>query len=81
VANPGYGPGVVDCALGARGLRRRVAMRVPHFLLARTIVARSDLVLTLPRRLLKMADTSRLRIMKPPLRIPDFGVQLAWHQR
>jgi DNA-binding transcriptional LysR family regulator len=28
-----------------------------------------------------MADTSRLRIMKPPLRIPDFGVQLAWHQR
>ena len=82
VANPGYGPGVVDCVLGERGLRRRVAMRVPHFLVAPTIVARTDLVLTLPRRLLAMtAQKSGLRVIKPPLEIPNFAVQLAWHQR
>jgi DNA-binding transcriptional LysR family regulator len=82
VANPGYGPGVVDCVLGERGLRRSVAMRVPHFLVAPTVVARTDLVLTLPRRLLAMmARSSGLRVIKPPLEIPNFAVQLAWHQR
>jgi DNA-binding transcriptional LysR family regulator len=81
VASPGYGPGVVDCELGKRGLRRRVAMRVPHFLVAPAIVARTDLVLTLPRRLLMLAPTSQLFVTKPPLRIPGFGVQLAWHRR
>jgi len=82
VANPGYGPGVVDGVLGERGLRRRVAMRVPHFLVAPAIVARTDLVLTLPRRLLSVAvRTSQLHVMRPPLKIPEFSVQLAWHQR
>lgn len=82
VANPGYGPGVVDHALGARGLQRKVAMRVPHFLVAPAIVARTDLVVTLPRRLLgAIADSSKLYVAKPPLHIPSFGVQLLWHQR
>ena len=82
VANPGYGPGAVDGVLGERGLSRRVTMRVPHFLVAPAIVAQTDLVLTLPRRLLlAMANTSKLRITKPPLKIPAFSVQLVWHQR
>lgn len=82
VANPGYGPGVVDAVLRERGLTRRVAMRVPHFLVAPAIVARTDLILTLPRRLLLMtACSDQLEVVKPPLRIPGFSVQLAWHQR
>jgi DNA-binding transcriptional LysR family regulator len=31
--------------------------------------------------MLQLAGTSKLRIVKPPLPIPDFGVQLVWHQR
>ena len=81
MANPGYGPGVVDCALQARGLQRRVALRVPHFLVAPAIVARTDLVLTVPRRVLEMVDTSRLRIAEPPLPLEAFGVHLVWHRR
>jgi DNA-binding transcriptional LysR family regulator len=81
VANPGYGPGAVDAALGARGLRRRVAMRVPHFLVAPAIVAQTDLVLTSPRRLLEMAKSPGVRVVPPPLSITGFAVQLAWHQR
>lgn len=81
VANPGYGLGVVDHALDTRGLQRRVAMRIPHFLVAPAIVAQTDLVLTLPRRLLLMAaDSSQLHVTKPPLPIPSFAVQLVWHQ-
>lgn len=81
VANPGYGPGVVDCALQARGLQRRVALRVPHFLVAPAIVARTDLVLTVPRRVLEIVDTSLLRIAEPPLALEAFGVHLVWHRR
>jgi len=81
VASPGYGPGVVDLALEARGMQRRVAMRVPHFLVAPAIVARTDLVLTLPRRVLAAADASALRVSRPPLPLEDFPVQLIWHQR
>ncbi|HMI93987.1 MAG TPA: LysR family transcriptional regulator [Polyangiales bacterium] len=81
VANPGYGPGVVDCALEARGLHRRVALRVPHFLVAPAIVARTDLVLTVPRRVLEVVDTSELRISKPPLPLEPFAVHLVWHRR
>jgi DNA-binding transcriptional LysR family regulator len=81
VANPGYGPGVVDCALRARGLTRRVAMRVPHFLVGPAVIEKADLVLTLPGRVLELTKTSRLRIVRPPLTIPEFGVQLVWHKR
>ncbi|NVB80394.1 MAG: LysR family transcriptional regulator [Kofleriaceae bacterium] len=81
IASPGYGPGVVDFALEARGLARRVAMRVPHFLVAPAIVARTDLVLTLPRRVLAVATDRRLRVTKPPIPLSDFAVQLVWHRR
>ena len=40
---------VVDSALQAQGLSRRVAVTSPHFLLAAHLVAQSDLVLALPR--------------------------------
>jgi len=81
IASPGYGPGVVDVALDARGLARRVAMRVPHFLVAPAIVARTDLVLTLPRRVLAVAGERRLRVSKPPLPLSEFAVQVVWHRR
>jgi DNA-binding transcriptional LysR family regulator len=81
IASPGYGPGVVDLALEARGHARRVAMRVPHFLVAPAIVARTDLVLTLPRRVLAVASDRRLRVSKPPIPLSDFAVQVVWHRR
>jgi len=81
VASPGYGPGVVDFALQAQGMQRRIALRVPHFLVAPAIVARTDLVLTVPRRVLEAVDTSGLRIAKPPLPLESFGVHLVWHRR
>jgi len=81
VANPGYGPGVVDFALAARGLSRRVAVKVPHFLVAPAIVARTDYVLTLPRRVARAAASANLRLLEPPLELEGFPVELIWHQR
>lgn len=78
VANPGYGPGVVDIALAERGLRRHVAARVPHFMVAPAIAARSGLVLTLPTRIAKALRGDALRLRRPPLPLQGFEVQMLW---
>lgn len=39
----------IDTALEALGLRRRIALRLPHFVVAALVVAESDLVVTQPR--------------------------------
>jgi DNA-binding transcriptional LysR family regulator len=82
ITSPDYGPGVVDLALAARGLRRRVVARVPHFLVAPALVAKSDLILTLPERVARMASRMHgLRLLAPPLELTPFEVQMVWHAR
>jgi DNA-binding transcriptional LysR family regulator len=82
VSAPGEGPGVADLALAEHGLGRRVAVRVPHFLLALRLVEGTDLLLTLPRRLAEGAAAERgLVLLKPPLALPRFTVEALVHPR
>lgn len=72
----------VDDALAAKGLRRRVAVMVPHFLVAPWLVAESDMVITLPRRTaLRFCELLPLKWVEPPLKLPGFDVHQAWHER
>jgi DNA-binding transcriptional LysR family regulator len=79
---PRGGTGVVDRALQARGLSRRVAVRLPHFLLAPFLVATSDLVLTVGESVAS-AFTQRLplRIVPPPIELPAVTYWQIWHER
>lgn len=78
----GRGGGAVDDALAELGLARHVALRLPHFLAAPLVVARTDMVLTLPRGLaLRMARLAPLAVLLPPLQLPEFDIGLAWHER
>jgi DNA-binding transcriptional LysR family regulator len=80
VSAPDYGLGVVDHALAAKGLHRRVAARVPYFLVAPALVARTDLVLTLPARLAQQAAAAHeLRILPTPIELAPFAVRMIWH--
>jgi DNA-binding transcriptional LysR family regulator len=82
VAPRGTGLGPVDEALAARGKTRRIALRVPHFLSALAIVARSDLVLTAPSPLAALSPPElALAVFPPPLALPDHSVNLLWHER
>jgi DNA-binding transcriptional LysR family regulator len=82
IAPRGDPGGTVDAALAARGLRRRVAVRTHTFQSAPLIVARSDLVLTAPRRVLEpVAKLFDLRLLQPPIELPPFAVYQAWHPR
>jgi DNA-binding transcriptional LysR family regulator len=82
VSPQGSGPGIVDRMLEQRGLRRRVALRIPHFYSALAILANCDLVLTAPTGLALLAARDRRIIsFEPPLRLPNHNGQLLWHER
>lgn len=75
-------PGLVDLALEALGQRRRVAVRLPYFLLAPVIVARSDLVLTVPHHLAAhLSKLHGLEVLAPPLDLPTTEIVATWHVR
>lgn len=75
-------PGAVDKALARLGLERRIAVRVPNFLAAPLIVAETDLVITLPRRLAQwLAGRADVAVLEPPLDLGTFSIMLLWHER
>jgi DNA-binding transcriptional LysR family regulator len=85
VSPRGAGPGIVDQMLAQRGLTRRVALRVPHFYAALSIVSECDLILTAPSTLGLLVPLpgkpSRVVVLPPPLRLPSHSVHLVWHER
>jgi DNA-binding transcriptional LysR family regulator len=82
VAPGGRPGGALDDALAARGLTRRVALRVTGFLGAAQLVSESDLVCTLPARLAAQgAARFPLVVVRPPLPLAGFRMSQAWHER
>lgn len=82
VSPRGDGPGFVDELLEKQGLRRRIALRIPHFFSALAIVEKSDLILTAPTSLaLLLSARSKVVALPAPLRLPTHAIQLLWHER
>ncbi|MEZ2131317.1 MULTISPECIES: LysR family transcriptional regulator [unclassified Sinorhizobium] len=82
VSTRGDSHGYVDFVLAERGLKRKVAVTVGHFLMAPLLVDSSDLLATEPRRLfMPLANRLPLRLCPPPIEIPPFRVVQAWHSR
>lgn len=74
--------GIVDRSLDALGLTRRVVCAVPLFFPALATVAESDLVATLPRRLVaRTAARFDLEARDPPFDIRPFPVSAVRHRR
>jgi DNA-binding transcriptional LysR family regulator len=69
-----------DEALAAIGRKRRVRLSVPHFLMVPEMIARSNMIGTLPERLAR-GYAGKLRIVEPPLKIDGFTVAALWHER
>lgn len=74
--------GIVDKALAAAGYERRIAVAVPYFLAALSIVAHGDLVATVPRRLAHShVKGFGLSLARPPLPVRAFPVRMSWNRR
>jgi DNA-binding transcriptional LysR family regulator len=75
----GDGRGVLDEDLAHLGRERRIALRLPHFYAAMAVVARSDLVVTLPRSMaLRFKESFGLVALDPPLARPPFTITAIW---
>jgi len=68
--------GFVDNMLAKQGRSRRIALTVPGFMLALAVLAETDLVCALPRRLVAMHGT-RFGVLglEPPLPLPNFRLE------
>jgi len=82
IAPRGRPGGAVDDLLAEHGLSRRIALALPHFLVAPFVIANTDLVLTVPERVARtFAAFLPLRIVDPPAAFPGFTMSLMWHER
>ncbi len=72
----------IEQTLASLGLRRCVAMVLPHWSAAAELLPGTDLILTVASRAVGPMQRHRaLRKFAPPLELPPLALQLAWHAR
>ncbi|MGH8855789.1 MAG: LysR substrate-binding domain-containing protein, partial [Telluria sp.] len=72
----------IEKALAVRGLKRHIALALPHWGTAVSVIAGTDLILTVASRAVsRWAQYETLREFTPPLDLPEFSYQQAWHVR
>ena len=82
VSPRGDDEGVVDWTLERQGRSRRVAVVVPHFMVAPHLVATTDMVLTTARSVAEsFAQFLPIRLVEPPLELERGTVSMVWHPR
>jgi DNA-binding transcriptional LysR family regulator len=82
VTTSGTGHAIVEKTLAQRRIVRRVVLKVPSFLGVARLVAQTELLVIVPRRLGEMlARQERVRALAPPVRLPAFAVKQHWHER
>ena len=82
VDGKGKGASLVDTILAARGLQRRIAVVLPSAAGLPFVVAKTDLIATLPSRIFKdLAADPRLRVVPAPLPPLEVSPHVLWHSR
>lgn len=75
-------PGSVDRALAALGKKRNVGARVSHFLTVPVLIAQTDYVAALDRRVAQVfAAPLGLKLFPPPLKLPKGTIGQVWHEQ
>ncbi len=74
------GPGLEDFELSRHGLERRIRLRCQHYFAACRVVSQTDLILTMPGRYARIANSQfGNQILPFPLDVPAFDIFLYWH--
>ena len=72
------GGGQIDAYLGRLGLQRNIKLRIQHSRAARPIVAKTDMLLTIPQSLTRGTN---LQVLELPFAIPMLDWHLYWAAR
>jgi DNA-binding transcriptional LysR family regulator len=82
VSTSATGHSIVDRQFEKLGVERKVVLRVPGFLAVARLVAKTELLATVPRRLGEaLATQEDINIFPPPIPLPTYAVKLHWHAR
>jgi DNA-binding transcriptional LysR family regulator len=80
ISRTGTRAGLIDEWLAERGLARRIALIVPHFLSAPFIVAKTDMILSLPERIaIEFIGLAPLKTVAIPIELPAYDLVMVWH--
>lgn len=71
----------VDSVLAGKGLQRKIALNVTHWLLVAQILKETDLVAVMSEHAAQRIGESGLVIRPLPFSTPSFSWQLYWHRR
>jgi DNA-binding transcriptional LysR family regulator len=75
----GSGPVALDVTLAKMQRQRRIALRLPHFFAALSIVAQSDLVASLPASVARrFAQENGLVVLQTPVETPTVDIVAFW---
>lgn len=76
----GFGPGLVDLELAKLGLQRNVVVRTSQFLCVSHLIAHSDLIVTLPRKMGELlSQQGHTSLCEVPISMEPFPIFLYWH--
>lgn len=82
VVSAGTGHGKVDEILKRKGIGRRIALTVPHFVAVGHILQATDLVSTVPERFAeRMVKPFNLVALPHPVDLPQVAINVFWHAR
>jgi DNA-binding transcriptional LysR family regulator len=79
----GKGGGTIDRRLADFGLKREIALRLPHFLAVHSVIEKTDLIATIPKRLAALYSKENIVMRELPDEIkgPAFTISQIWHER
>jgi DNA-binding transcriptional LysR family regulator len=82
VSADGTGSSVVDAILAARGLKRRIALVLPSSAGVPYVVGATDLIATLPSRIVKgLATVPEVCVLTPSFLNVEVSPHMFWHRR
>jgi DNA-binding transcriptional LysR family regulator len=73
---------VFERFLERKRLHRRIALHTPHFMSIPMVIAKSDLVVTVPLAVgTCFAQSAQIKLVRQPFDIPKFDLKQHWHRR
>ena len=68
----------VDSVLESLGVNRRVMVKLPHFFSAALIVSKTNIILTLPRRVALHYANKNITLFEPPIDLGEYTYMQIW---
>jgi len=82
VSPEGSGIGYVDAALAKQGLKRRLAITLPHMHAVPALIARTDMIATvMGGAVATSGHAHELCVLDPPLDLEPVQFVMSWHRR